>query len=54
MKPAPTKKLVRFPGIVSDAQRLGVHRIHLYLVLTGQRQSRRLMERYRALRKGRS
>jgi uncharacterized membrane protein len=41
---------VRFPGIIEDARRLKVSRIHLYLVLSGQRQSRRLLSRYHALR----
>jgi len=37
-------------GIVADAKALDVHRIHLWLVLTGRRQSRSLIKRYRALR----
>lgn len=45
-------KRTRFAGLVADAKRLGVHRNHLYLVLSGRRQSRRLMARYKALRKG--
>ncbi|MBP8257099.1 MAG: hypothetical protein KAX37_07210 [Opitutaceae bacterium] len=40
---------VRFPGIVADAKRLKVSRIHLYLVLTGRRTSHRLLKRYDAL-----
>lgn len=40
---------VRFPGITRDAKALKVSRIHLYLVLTGQRTSHRLLKRYRAL-----
>ncbi len=44
------KRTTRFPGIVEDAKALGVNRIHLWLVLTGRRQSTRLMVRYRALR----
>ena len=39
-------------GIVADAKALDVHRIHLWLVLTGRRQSRSLVRRYRALKKG--
>jgi hypothetical protein len=42
-------KRIRFPGIVESARKLKVSRIHLYLVLTGQRQSRRLMQRYSRL-----
>ena len=42
---------VRFPGITRDAKRLNVSRIHLYLVLTGQRTSHRLLRRYQALTK---
>lgn len=39
----------RFPGIVADAARLGVNRIHLYLVLSGQRKSPPLTARYQKL-----
>ncbi len=42
---------VRFKNICADAATLGVNRIHLYLVLSGQRESRRLMKRYRALKR---
>lgn len=49
--PQHTSKRVRFPGIMRDAQRLKVSRIHLYLVLTGQRVSHRLLARYQALNK---
>lgn len=45
---------VRFPGIMRDARRLGVHRNHLYLVLTGNRQSPGLLNRYKKLHKERS
>ena len=38
-------------GITTHAKQLGVHRIHLWLVLTGRRQSRSLIKRYRALKK---
>jgi hypothetical protein len=40
---------VRFPGIVRHARQMKVSRMHLYLVLTGQRTSHRLLRRYRAL-----
>lgn len=40
---------IRFPGITDAARRLKVTRIHLYLVLSGQRTSHRLLKRYRAL-----
>lgn len=40
----------RFPGIATDAARLGVCRTHLYRVLTGRRRSRRLIEQYYALK----
>lgn len=36
------KRVVRFPGIVEHAKALGVSRIHLYFVLTGQRSSPRI------------
>lgn len=39
----------RYPGISEHAKRLGVSRPHLWMVLQGQRQSRRLMVRYRKL-----
>ena len=39
-------------GICRDAQRLGVTRVHLYLVLKGRRHSARLMNRYAALKGG--
>lgn len=44
---------VRFPGLIRDAQELGVHRNHLYLVLTGARKSQRLLDRLTALHGGR-
>lgn len=46
----PRRRATRFPGIVADAARLGVSRIHLYYVLTGQRESRPLLARYRDLK----
>lgn len=42
---------VKYTGIVADAAALGVHRIHLYLVLSGKRESRSLLRRYQALKK---
>jgi hypothetical protein len=44
------KREVRFRGVCKSAQLLGVSRVHLYLVLAGRRTSRRLMQRYEALR----
>jgi hypothetical protein len=43
------KRRWRFRGICADARTLGVHRNSLYKVLAGERQSRSLMERYRAM-----
>lgn len=40
----------RIEGIVKAAEQLGVTRVHLYLVLTGQRESRSLLSRYHALK----
>lgn len=42
------KRRVRFAGIVTAAQELGVSRFHLYRVLKGERQSRRLLRAYAA------
>jgi hypothetical protein len=42
-------KRVRYAGISKHAQELGVSRIHLWYVLEGRRESRRLKERYHAL-----
>lgn len=39
----------RFPGICRHAKALGVHRIHLYLVLSGGRRSASLLRRYNAI-----
>jgi len=36
------RKIIRFPGIVEHARHLGVSRIHLYFVLTGERRSPRI------------
>lgn len=41
---------VRFPGLMNAAKALGVHRNHLYLVLSGQRTSHRLLARYHQLK----
>lgn len=40
------KRPLRFPDIGVHARQLGVSREHLYLVLTGQRESRSLAQRY--------
>lgn len=44
------KNPTQFPGISRDAEALGVTRTHLWLVLSGRRQSRRLMRRYKLLK----
>lgn len=36
------KRAIRFPGIVRHAQALGVSRVHLWFVLTGERRSPRI------------
>jgi hypothetical protein len=41
---------VRFPNIVRDAEILGVHRVYLYLVLSGKAKSHRLTAKYSALK----
>jgi hypothetical protein len=49
-----THKRKRSPhirGICADAERLGVSRVHLHLVLKGKRKSRSLLERYNKLQK---
>jgi len=48
-KAPPRNGPARYPGIVRDAKTLGVTRTHLYAVLAGKRQSRRLVAAYRAL-----
>lgn len=40
----------RYRGICKAAVSLGVTRVHLYLVLTGQRESKSLLDRYEQLR----
>lgn len=42
----------RFPGLLDAAKKLGVHRNHLYLVLSGRRVSHSLTERYAELKGG--
>jgi hypothetical protein len=39
----------RFPGIKRHAEALGISRPHLFMVLTGKRESARLITRYREL-----
>lgn len=46
------RRKVRFPGICADAEALGCHRVHLYEVLTGKRNSHSLKQRYHAMKKG--
>lgn len=50
-KAKPRSGKARFPGIVEDAQALGVTRTHLFLVLTGKRPSARLKAAYEKLQK---
>jgi hypothetical protein len=49
-KPKLKSKPLRFPGICAAAKELQVERTHLYRVLSGQRESRRLKEAYRKLK----
>ena len=46
---AETKAKKRYPGITRHAEQLGVRREHLWMVLTGRRESRSLRARYAAL-----
>ena len=39
-----------YPGIVADARRLGVSRMHLWAVLSGRRESSGLVRRYRKIK----
>jgi hypothetical protein len=39
-------------GICADAQRLGVRREHLWMVLRGRRESASLLRRYEDLKRG--
>jgi hypothetical protein len=41
---------VKYVGIVADAAKLGCSRIHLYLVLNGNRTSHQLLARYKQLK----
>ena len=43
------RRKIRFPGIVVCAQKLGVDRSHLFRVLTGERKSPPLMDRFNQL-----
>jgi hypothetical protein len=45
-KPRKRSRVVRWPGLCEAATELGVHRTHLYLVLTKQRTSHRLTARF--------
>ncbi len=45
-----SKRFIRFPGICHAAKELGVSRIHLWFLLTGQRTSPGLLRRYQALK----
>jgi len=49
MKRKKQTHVVRWPGLCTAAQVLGVHRCHLYMVLVGKRTSHRLTARYHAL-----
>ena len=44
------KRTIRFRGINADAVELGVRREHLWMVLTGRRESAILNRRYKALK----
>ena len=44
------RRQVRFPGIITDAETLGVNRVTLYRILTGQWQLKSLRARYDALK----
>lgn len=39
----------QFPGITRHAEEIGCHRVHLNLVLKGERRSSRLLAAYKAL-----
>jgi hypothetical protein len=47
--PHPRSNAPKFPGITEHAEALGVTRTHLFLVLTGKRQSKRLSTAYARL-----
>lgn len=42
-----TTRGIRYLGIQAEANRLGVNRVHLWQVLSGNRQSKRLMKQVR-------
>jgi hypothetical protein len=46
--PKKSRKGTRFPGINSFARQLGVGRVHVYRVLTGQRKSPRVTHAWAA------
>jgi hypothetical protein len=50
-KAKPKRGPTKYRGIVRDATNLGVTRVHLWLVLTGRRESRPLLARYEELKK---
>jgi DNA-binding phage protein len=50
MKRESKKRCWRFRGLCADAAALGVHRTHLYKVLSGDRPGRSLLARYSALK----
>ncbi|MCL1920844.1 MAG: hypothetical protein FWG50_07170 [Kiritimatiellaeota bacterium] len=41
--------VLAYPGIARHAEALGVERTHLWRVLTGRRESRSLISRYKAI-----
>lgn len=47
--PLESRRRIRFPGITYDARELGVTYNHLWRVLTGDRESPGLVQRYHAL-----
>lgn len=49
-QPTRPKRQIKYPGLCADARRLRCSRIHLYLVLSGRRESRRLLRRYQQLK----
>lgn len=46
-----TRGETKWPGLCRHAEALSVHRNHLWMVLDGRRQSKRLIKRYVALLK---
>jgi hypothetical protein len=51
MKAKTKKRRQQFRGIGQHAEQLGVRREHLWMVLTGRRESRSLLIRYAAINK---